>query len=692
MNGYRWIPFAGLILGCLVLEAFGAASAQELRPPENAKPMRRPNRRPANAQMPPSATGEVAAFEAEKSITVEQNQRGGQTPKVEFSIDKENTKIELRGDAKEIATGMQVQVWADKDDTKLALRIVAGQNNNPQPRTRRPGNRPNPAPAPRPDAAPAPANAPTTSIPPRPPRQPVAGLDPAAVARQIDQHIDARLAAEKISPSPPADDAEFIRRVYLDITGTIPPADKVAAFLGDPAADKRAKLIDELLASPQYGLHFADLWCDRINVKDLPIYREPFIAWMSESLNANRGWDEIAYEMLTAGGQFSFVTRGKRLSSTEPQALLVLMNTEEGQGKGPNPAWLAAESGRLLLGVQLQCAECHDHPFTPSWKQTDFWGLAALFSQFRSERLQQGGLIWQEPVAAASEPVNIVIPPTALKNIGQEVPARLLGAEHEFRPGDSEVLRQALARWITAPENPYFAQATANRLWAHVFGRGLVNPVDDLRPDNPASHPEILDLLAAECRRSHFDQQHLIRCLCLSAAYQRTSAPTGENEQDSDLYSHMAVKVISPCVLYDSLRAATGWSELKVGLPERKTKLTVASTFTPREVFVDFFRSSQGEDADPLYNSHGIPQALKLMNAPLLNSIAPTVERLAATTPSRDEAIEQLYLTALARRPSAEETKLMAEFLDQRADATATDGYGAVLWVLINSAEFVSNH
>jgi hypothetical protein len=692
MNGCRWILFAGIVFGSQFLESFPVASAQEPRPPESANQTRRPNRRPANAQAPPTATGKVAAFETERSITVEVNQRGGQTRKADFNIDKDKTKIELRGDAKELGAGIAVQVWADKDDAKLALRIVAGQNNNPQPRTRRPGNRPNPAPAPRPDSAPAPTNAPTTTIPPRPPRQPVAGLDPAAVARQIDQHIDARLTAEKIQASPRCDDAEFIRRVYLDITGVIPPPDKVVAFLSDTAADKRARLIDELLASPRYGWHFADEWCDRINVKDLPIYREPFIAWMSDSLNANRGWDEIAYDLLTAGGQFSFVTRGRRLSSSEPQALFVLMNTEEGQGKGPNPAWLAAESGRLLLGVQLQCAECHDHPFTDSWKQTDFWGLAALFGQLRSERLQQGGLTWQESPAAASEPVSIVIPPTALKNIGLEVSGRLLGADHEFRPGEAENLRQALARWMTAPENPYFARATANRLWAHFFGRGLVNPVDDLRPDNRASHPEILDLLAAECRQSQFDLQHLIRCLCLSEAYQRTSMPLAENEQDDRHYSHMALRVMSPGALYDSLQAATGWPDIKVGLPERKTKLTVASLFTPREVFVDFFRSSQGEEPSPLENAHGIPQALKLMNAVQLNRVAPSAGRLAASNPSRDETIEQLYLAALARRPTADETKLMSEFFDRQGDRDPEQESSAILWVLINSAEFVSNH
>jgi hypothetical protein len=145
-------------------------------------------------------------------------------------------------------------------------------------------------------------------------------------------------------------------------------------------------------------------------------------------------------------------------------------------------------------------------------------------------------------------------------------------------------------------------------------------------------------------------------------------------------------------VFYDSLKQATGWHELKVGLPERKTKLTVLSQFTPREVFVDFFRSSQGEEADPLENTHGIPQALKLMNAVQLNSVAPVVQRLAGSGQGRERVIEQLYLAALARRPSPAEIKLMMDFLDRRKDASPEQGYSAVLWTLLNSAEFVSNH
>lgn len=680
MFSTRTIVWALTAYGCLALGM--SAEAQRVR---NAD-------RPAPAE-PPTMTGKVVAYEPDKTISLEVTSRREKKTS-EFAIVKGETKIELPPRNTEIKVGMQLAVWASKDDAKVAAQIGApassAANPNPQP-NRRPNNRrPSNPNSPRPAPAPQPADKPA-AVPQLPAaRPPVAGLSPAEIARQIDQHIDTRLATEKLPASPLCDDAEFIRRAYLDIVGVIPPADRVSTFLSNDDKAKRFALIDELLADPRYGAHFADLWCDRINVKDLPIYREPFTAWMSASLNAGRGWDEITYELLTAGGEFNFVTRGKRLAAADPRALFLLVNTEEGMGKGPNPAWLAAESGRLLLGVQLQCAECHDHPFTETWKQSDFWGLAAMFSQLRSERKQSGGLQWMDQSIAANDAIRVAIPATALKNVGQEIPARLLGSDLDYRASDSEPLRQGLARWLTSSDNRLFAQATVNRLWAHYLGRGLVNPVDDLRVDNPPTHPEILDLLAAELRKSQFDLKHLTRCICLSRAYQRTSQPLPANAHDRDQYSHMAVKTLNPGVFYDSLKAATGWAEMKVGLPERKTKLTVITQFTPREVFVDFFRASQGEEADPIENSHGIPQSLKLMNAVQLNSMTPSIDRL--TEMNRRQAIEQLYLTALARRPALEEVKLMCEFLDQRAADRPEQGYNAILWILVNSAEFISNH
>lgn len=676
----RTHPIITVVLGCSMFVALCGASAERQR---NGNRQSQPA---ADSKLDaPAAQGKVVVYEAGKSITLETASRNG-AKRFEFLIDANQSKIELPPRMREITLGNVLSVWTDKDNPQLAIRIAASGRAAQMPNNRRPNRRPNPM-AMRPTPADSAPKNPPISIEPR---LPVAGLDSAEIARQIDAHIEARLKGENLSPAPLCDDAEFLRRVHLDIAGVIPTADAAAAFLGSSDSDKRAKLIDELLAGAEYGRHFADLWCDRINMKDLPVNREPFVNWLAACFNANRGWNEIVVEMLTAEGQFNVITRGKRLGSVDPRALLVLLNTEDGVGKGPNPAWLAGESGRLFLGVQLQCAECHDHPFTETWKQTDFWGFAAFFSRLESQNQQPNGRHWVE--RPALENVSIAIPETALKNVGQTVPARLLGAEADYHLSEQEILRQSLARWITAKDNAYFAKAMANRMWAHLFGRGLVNPVDDLRPDNPPTHPELLELLAGELNRSEFDLKHLIRCLCLTNAYQRTSISPEENGRESSNYDRMPVKMLPPGVLYDSLKRATGWPELKLGLPERKTKLTVLTTFTPREIFVDFFRSSQGMEADPLQNDHGIPQALKLMNAYQLNQLAPIVQQIAESASGPEDAIERLYLTALARRPSSDEVSLIESHLTKHRDVPMEQNYNAVLWVLINTAEFIGNH
>lgn len=648
-----------------------------------------PRQSPAAPAEPATFVGNVVAYEADKSITLEATTRQGAT-KREFAIVKETTRVELPPRIKEIRLGLTLGVWADKDDPKLAARISTANVPAMPATTRRPNNRTPAMPAAA-MAANVPAAAPPVVTAARPVREPVPDLAAGRVAAQIDQHIDERLAAARIPTSPRSDDAEFIRRVYLDITGVIPPGDAVATFLDSREPDKRVKLIDELLASPQYGWHFADLWCDRINLKDMPIHREPFIQWLSETLNHGRGWNEVAYDLMTAEGKFKLLTRGKRLQSDDPRGLLMVLSTESKPFPKPSPASLAAETGRLFLGVQIQCAECHDHPFSPAWKQTDFWGLAAFFSQFLAGT-DFPSYCWKENPLPPDSLARITIPAPSRKNIGKIVPARLLGAEDDFRSNEQLLLRQALASWVASPENPYFAQAAVNRLWSDFFGRGLVDPVDDLRPDNPPSHPTVLTLLTEEFKKSEFDLKHLIRCICLSETYQRTSVPLPENEEDRNEYSHMAVRIMGPGVFYDCLSKATGWPNLWVGLPQYKTKLTVSSKFTPREVFVDFFRSSQGQEADPLENSHGIPQALKLMNAPQLSSVAPVVVQWGSQDLTREQMLKQIYLTALARLPTGEEMDLMSSFLQRREDRDSLPGYSAVLWTLLNSAEFVSNH
>jgi hypothetical protein len=507
--------------------------------------------------------------------------------------------------------------------------------------------------------------------------------DPLTTAAAIDRAIDRRLAAEKVPASPRADDAEFLRRATLDLTGRIPALDKSVSFLDSKDPDKRRKLIDELLASKAYGEHFGTLWRNLLappgNAVKGKAPPDRFAPWLAEQFDRGRGWDSLVTELLTVEGD----------ANKTPQAAFVMANAENFR---PQANLLAASSARLFLGVRLGCAECHDHPFT-AWKQDDFWGTAAFFGRLRNTGKKGPPFILTEdpdtsppikgdtPAIGTAPGGGIVIPQTVGKGAGRTVAARFLGGK-ETKLDDDKPFRPVFAAWVTGRDNPYFARAWVNRTWAQLFGRGFVHPVDDLRDGNLASHPELLKLLADEFRDSGYDCKHMLRCVCNSNAYQRTSRPLPDNERDAELFSHMAVKPLGPEAFYDSLTVVMTFNK-NSPVKARSVKLE------PRDDFVRAFRT-QGETDDENAFRQGIPQFLKRLNSEMFNEGAPLIDHLTRPGASREQAIEKLYLATLSRRPRAEEVELMAKYLDKQADAEK--GYVGVLWILLSSGEFVLNH
>jgi hypothetical protein len=533
--------------------------------------------------------------------------------------------------------------------------------------------------------------------------------DPAPTSAAIDREIDRALAAAKAIASPAADDAEFLRRAYLDIAGRIPTAERAAAFLDSTDPDKRRKLIDDLLASQEYGRHMADLWKPLLAPRD-PTNTKPqvdrFSPWLAEQFSRGRGWDALAADLIGATGDVK----------DRPETTFLMTHAENFQ---PKPDILATAVGRVFLGAQLQCAECHDHPFAP-WTQADFWGVAAFFGKVRNTGTK--GPPWVLTEDPDTKPLDvknggvsrpqlrpngaIVIPGTGgNKGVGREVPAKVLGGK-PLKLDDSAAFRPEFVTWLTAKDNPYFARAFVNRTWAQLFGRGLVNPVDNLHAENPASHPALLDLLAAEFAESGFDIKHLIRCICNSKAYQRTSKGAA-TEQGAELFARMAVKPVGPEALYDSLIVVYGALTDKNAPPVKpgakppvvkpdagkpapvkpEAGKPAYGATNPRDEFVNFFRGQGGEPGD---FSHGIPQFLRRMNGEQFNTPAPVTDRLLVKSEaSTDQAIETLYLTALSRRPTAREKELMAKYIASRP--TPAEGYSGVLWVLLNSGEFALN-
>lgn len=508
---------------------------------------------------------------------------------------------------------------------------------------------------------------------------------PAEVAKLIDREIDAKLSAAKIPASPRGSDAEFLRRVTIDITGKPPIAEVTKAFLNDPSSDKRVKLVDRLLASPEYGQHFAERWLNvfrQMSVNEREWEPAPFLGWLTDRFNTGKGWDSTVREMFSVTGSFA----------DNPQASFYYYSADM-QGKF-EPKIMVGNLSQVFLGVQLQCAECHNHPFS-DYKQKDFWGLAAFFSLTSTPnnppntRGVRDNLPKQKPKAGSQ--VSITIPQGEARNAGTRVRAKFLGgAEPELDAGAS--FRPALAEWLTSKENRLFARASVNRLWAHFFARGFVNPLNDFGDHNAPSHPELLDALAEEFVVSGFDYRHLIRSVCLSNAYQRTSHVVKGNEkaEAEPLFARMASKVLTPEELYDALCVALEVSEIAPPAdPKKKPNPKGPPPPSPRSLFVKFFRNP-GDVDEPTELKLGVPHVLKLMNESGFNTGGKVVERVATSAKSREEAIDELFIAVLARTPTAAERDRFVAFAARQK--SAEEAYRRIVWVLINSSEFVLNN
>lgn len=489
-----------------------------------------------------------------------------------------------------------------------------------------------------------------------------AGPDAAELAGLIDRHIENRLEAEGVPAAEPAGDAEFLRRVYLDLHGVVPTSEQAARFLADTRPDRRARLVDALLADPRYGEYLADVWQGYLVsplADDRRVRADQFRKWLAGRFNTQT-WDRIATEILTATGKMD-----------ENPAVVYLI---EGRLPRTIPD-LTDLTSRYFLGVRLSCAQCHDHPFV-AWKQQDFWGMAAFFTQVQTPNRPK--LIYQAGIKD--------YPEITLDSLKDGAPDGFLSRPPTFlgggAPADKRTTsRAALAAWLTSSDNPYFARAMANRTWWRLFGSGLVNPVDDMHEANPPSHPELLDLLARRFAESNFDHKFLTRAIVSSRAYQRTSQPGNATIDQAALFGRMPVKVLSAGQLYDSLTAI-------LGTPSRKRG--AGPQADARTEFVEFF--SDDGDPDPTEYRRGIPHLLRQMNSDQFagRNLAALVARLAGPGRSADDVTGDLFLTILSRRPTADEQKL---FRDHATRTGSVEKAARELaWALLMTSEFSLNH
>jgi YHS domain-containing protein len=524
-----------------------------------------------------------------------------------------------------------------------------------------------------------------TSQPATPAPMAAARLDASALARLIDDHIQGRLGDKGVSASPSADDAEFLRRLYLDLHGVIPPADKVVAFLDSSAPDKRARVIEELLADPQYGRHLADVWDHLLVPRNTPGCEPavaPLTTYLEQKFNDNVPWDELVRDLITATG-----------AQRDTGAVTYFLANHT------TPAAVDATS-RIFLSVRLECAQCHDHPYT-RWEQQDYWAFAGFFDGVkRSDIDRKTGILVIKPessnVTESTTLLQISLPAAPgkeqQKGRRDRIAARFLGAAPLAPASDQPVLARPLAaRWMTAPENPYFARAAVNRMWWHFFGRGLVEPVDDMfKPEATATHPELLEALAAQFVAGGYDLKQLARAITSSQTYQRTSKPAHGNHTDQQLYSRMTIKVLTPEQLWDSLVGLFGREpEMPARNPGRILLIQRNGVpTTPRGEFVSFFLGDSS--AAPTQYTQGIPHALRLLNGLQFNNLDEVVARFAPPDDDPAKAVEALYLAALARRPTAAEAAFMTDYVKLRDDRQIA--YADILWALLKSSEFVMNH
>jgi hypothetical protein len=501
----------------------------------------------------------------------------------------------------------------------------------------------------------------------------------------IDRHITQHWADTGTKPAPIADDAEFLRRVYLDLAGRIPSVEEARTFLRDRRSDKRARLVEQLLGSSRYVTHFTTVWRMLLlpeagNNFQVRLQQPSFEAWLKQLVARNAGYDEMARELLTTP-----LKKGEEievfLGSGGPTPLAFYVAKEF------KPENLAASTARVFLGINVECAQCHNHPFA-EWKREQFWSYAAFFAGVQSRRTQDLLL----PDKELPDKRELVIPGT--DRVAQAL--FLDGAEPVWKSKSTN--RGTLADWMTVPNNPYFARAFVNRLWAHFLGTGLIDPVDEMvGGDNLPSHPELLDLLAHEFIAHRFDVKFLIRAITLSRPYQLSSAGAGLREAPArELFARMPLRGLTAEQIFDSVAMATGYRDSGSG--DDLLSSIFGNRRSARSEFLTRF-ANQPERATEAHTS--ILQALSLMNGKVVEAATSLdkSETLAAIveTPfiGPDERIETLYLATLSRQPVEKEIRRAVSFIQdagKRGQGSDKEALADVFWALLNSPEFIVNH
>ena len=500
----------------------------------------------------------------------------------------------------------------------------------------------------------------------------------------IDEHVLDKLRRFQILPSDVAGDSEFLRRVCLDLTGTLPPPNRVREFLASRDPRKREKVVDALIASPEFvdywTFRFAEIFRVAIFANGLsPKWSKEYWEWIRSNVEKNRPWDEIARERISVQG-YSPATR-----HFLPYNQIAL------------PAEAMAEEVRVFMGRRLDCAQCHNHPYE-NFSQDQFWSMAAFFSRL----FKIGPVVIDHPtnMDLGSKDVGGTIELLHPRTKARVTPAVLDNAPLKLTPDGNP--RRELARWMTS--HPYFAEAAVNRIWSHFFGRGIVNPVDDFRSTNPPTHPALLAALAADFQKNGYDLRHLMRTIVTSRTYHTSHRPNATNREDVTNYSRALARGLDAEVLLDAVADVTGMPEVfttavtdgstvgQAPFGTRAIQLRDPDTFFSR--FLELYGRANRGAVPERNNKPNLGQALHVLaGATYLNRLSgpnTRLDRLLKSGASDDAVFEEFYLAALGRPPARDELQELGTVLAQRGDREA--GLREFVWALISSREFAENH
>ncbi|MEX0713939.1 MAG: DUF1549 domain-containing protein [Pirellulales bacterium] len=485
----------------------------------------------------------------------------------------------------------------------------------------------------------------------------------------IDRFVFEKLEQLQILPSELCSDEEFVRRVYLDVIGVLPTVAEVAAFLGDQDPNKRARLIDALLERPEYADYWTLKWGDLLrlrNNKVTPAGVPKFHRWLTTALRDNVPYDQFARELLTADGS--------TFNNPPANYFRTAADTND----------CTETTSQLFLGIRIQCAKCHNHPFE-RWTQDNYYGIGAFFNRVQRKASARP----DELVVYVARAGEVTQPRT-----GQQMKPWLPLTGDAELPGEGD-RRQAFVDWLVRPDNPFFAKVEVNRIWGHLIGRGIVEPVDDFRDSNPPSSAALLDALARDFVEHGFDRKHVLRAILNSRTYQLSSRKNEFNKNDVKYFSHSRTRLLSAEQLLDAICQVTDVPEKYAGLPAG-TRATQLPSPDVDNYFLKVFGQPARETACQCERSNesNLSQALQMINGPLVHSKVRDennrLRQLLAQGKTNEEIITELYLAAFARRPG--EPEMAAAVNHIAASGDQIRGLEDVLWALLNANEFLFQH